>query len=212
MARKITDIYQEYKIRYDIKDHMIKVAAVAQLICDNLEEEIDKKDIILASLLHDMGNIIKVDFVHYPEFSEPHGEEYWRNVKNEFLQKYGDDEDQATMRIAKELNISEDALSLLKNVVIIRLEDNSKEEDLRSKICKYADARVSPKKVLSIKDRLEEWQKRNKKISREYMENTHRLFSDVEKEIFSKCKIKPEDITDEAIEPIILSLQDFVIE
>jgi 5'-deoxynucleotidase YfbR-like HD superfamily hydrolase len=212
MVRKIVDIYDEYKIRYDIKDHMLKVAAVASLICNSLDEELDKENIILTCLLHDMGNIIKVDFVQYPEFSEPYGEEYWRGVKNEFLKKYGKNEDQATMLIAKELNLSEKFLNLLKNVVVTKLEDNSPEEDIRSKICKYADTRVSPKKVLSVRDRLEEWQKRNTKISKEYMENTYKLFTEIEKEIFSKCKIKPEDITDEAIESIVLSLKDFMIE
>ena len=33
----------------------------------------------------------------------------------------------------------------------------------------------------------------------------------MEKQIFSKCKIKPEDINNETVASIILSLKDFVI-
>ena len=35
--------------------------------------------------------------------------------------------------------------------------------------------------------------------------------AEMEKQIFSKCKIKPEDITDETIAPIIEELKNFVI-
>ncbi|MEK7072114.1 MAG: hypothetical protein AAB969_00935, partial [Patescibacteria group bacterium] len=35
---------------------------------------------------------------------------------------------------------------------------------------------------------------------------------EMEKQIFAKCKIKPGDINDEAIKPIISNLRNFVIE
>jgi hypothetical protein len=34
---------------------------------------------------------------------------------------------------------------------------------------------------------------------------------EIEKQIFAKCKIKPEDINDESVEPIISKLRNFVI-
>ena len=34
---------------------------------------------------------------------------------------------------------------------------------------------------------------------------------EIEKQIFSKCKIKPEDINDQTVAPIISKLRDFVI-
>ena len=59
--RRITEIYDEYKIMPNLREHMFRVAGVASLICDNLEESLSKKEIISACLLHDLGNIVKFD-------------------------------------------------------------------------------------------------------------------------------------------------------
>ena len=34
---------------------------------------------------------------------------------------------------------------------------------------------------------------------------------DIEEQIFAKCKIKPENINDETVKPIIEKLKDFVV-
>ena len=47
-----------------------------------------------------------------------------------------------------------------------------------------------------------------KKISEIYFEKAARQ---IEKQIFSKCKIKPEDINNETVAPIISELKNFVI-
>ena len=41
--RKILDIYDEYKIMPNLQEHMLRVAAVASLICDNFDEVLPKK-------------------------------------------------------------------------------------------------------------------------------------------------------------------------
>ena len=211
MSRKISDIYTEYKIKRDIREHMLRVAAVASLICDNLDEKIDKELIISVCLLHDMGNIIKDQLIYYPEFLEPEGLDYWQNIRNEFIKKYGNSEDEATFLIGQEIKLNPDILELLRELVLIKLEDYTGPNTFKLQICKYADVRVSPLMVLSLKDRIEEWHKRNSNITQENALFTYNFFSGVEKQIFAKCKIKPEDITDEAVAPIIESLKDFVI-
>ncbi len=57
--RKISEIYEEYKIMPNLREHQLRVAAVAAQICDNFNKPLNKKEIITACLLHDMGNIIK---------------------------------------------------------------------------------------------------------------------------------------------------------
>ncbi len=89
---KILDIYKQYKIMPQQAEHMLRVAGVARIICENISSpssyastvakamadkkaskdrhppfwkrggEQDSRDIIIACFLHDMGNIIKFDF------------------------------------------------------------------------------------------------------------------------------------------------------
>ncbi len=55
----------------NIAVHMYKVAAVADIINDHFKPLIDKKTIIDACLLHDIGKIVDIDSNKFPEFVEP---------------------------------------------------------------------------------------------------------------------------------------------
>ena len=127
-------------------------------------------------------------------------------------EKYGDNEDQATLQIVNEIGMTPKILKEFKLFILSNYEDFRKMDNLTVRICKYSDMRVSPFGVLSIEERLKEWQKRNSKVTEEYMKKVLEVNLEVEEKIFSKCTIKPEDITDEAIAPIILELKNFVIE
>ena len=82
----------------NLQEHMLRVAAVASLVCDNFNEPLPKDDIITACLLHDMGNIIKSDLQYFPEFIKPEGLDYWQKVKDEYIEKYSRDEHKATIQ------------------------------------------------------------------------------------------------------------------
>ena len=211
MSVHILEIYSQYNIKRDIQEHMFRVAAVASMICDYMHESLDKNKIISVCLLHDMGNLIKDSLNFYPKFFEPEGVEYWKGVREEFVKKYGTNPDQATISIVQELNIEKTAFSLLQKVVLKQLEDFKNLNDWEMMTCKYADVRVSPTGILPFRDRLQEWQGRNPQFTEQYVQNTINLFSKLEKDIFAKCKIKPEDITEEIIQPIVSGLRNFVI-
>ncbi len=213
MNKAISQIYDEYKIMRQLREHMFRVSAVAELICDNFDGELAKKNIIEACLLHDLGNIVKFKFENLIEFLKPEGAEYWKNVQKEFIEKYGANEHLANFNIIKELGITGKTFDFLESITgssngvfNVNIHD-----DWDVQICKYADFRVGPYGVLSIRDRLDEWQARNQNINKEFAKNAYQIFNEIEKEIFAKCKIKPEDITDEAIKSFLPSLKDFVI-
>lgn len=68
---RIKDIYSHFNIPQPLQQHMIDVANVAQMICDNWQgETIDQKSIITLALLHDLGNIVKMDFSGHSEYYE----------------------------------------------------------------------------------------------------------------------------------------------
>ncbi len=215
MGRKISEIYTEYKIMPNLQMHMYRVAAVASIICDNLDEKVNKEEIITACLLHDMGNIIKSDFEFLPELLQPQGPEYWQKVKDEYIGKYGDSDHEANVQITKELSSSGNVLYLVGQIHFSLMCVHRDIVDMNVKITHYADGRVDPYGIVSYEERMNEAKERYK--DRAYLfplENREKLIScgkEIEKQIFVKCKIKPEDINNETVAPIVESLKDFVI-
>lgn len=203
----VQEIYLKYKISSSLQLHQLRVAAVAKKICDNFDGEIDQQSIIFACLFHDMGNIIKSDLTRFPEFLKPEGHEYWKKVKDEYNAKYGNNEHLATEAIAKEINLSPKIIAYIRKIGFSNATRNEKEAHFEDKICNYSDMRVDPNGVTSMKERILEGQKRyaGKKhsIASDSFESLVKSFENIEKQIFSKTKIKPSDITKEGISKII---------
>ena len=213
--KTISEIYEEYKIMPTLREHMLRVAGVASLICDNFTEPLNKEEIISACLLHDMGNIIKFNLEYFPEFNKPEGLEYWQNVQNEYIEKYGEREHEATLKIIRELGIPKKIVTLASEDQFSLLCQHQNSGDMGMKIVHYADARVSPHKVVSYDERMGEAKERYKDHKYSFQGDEHfRLVAcgkEIEKQIFAKCKIKPEDINDDTVNPLILKLKDFMI-
>lgn len=215
MGIKISEIYTEYKIMPVLQEHMFRVAAVASLICDNLDEKVNKEEIITACLLHDMGNIIKSDLQFLPELLKPEGREYWQKVKDGFIEKYGNADHEAHVQIAKEIGVSREVIRLIDQVRFSLLCVQKDGNDISAKITHYADGRADPYGIVSYEGRMEEAKVRYKDRDKLFpLENREKLIEcgkDIEKQIFAKCKIKSEDITNETVASIILRLKDFMI-
>lgn len=211
----IIKIYNDFKIPPNLQLHQLRVAAVANLISDNMNIKVDTKEIISADLLHDMGNIIKFNFELFPEFLEPEGKDYWQSVKDEFIQKYGDDEHIATHIIAKELCISDRAFQILFAIGFSKSPQNASHSDFSIKIATYADNRVTPHGISSMEERIDDGRKRFKaqKNRKEEEKNNFEIYSeamkDIENQIFKNCRIKKEGITNDAVLPYIENLKNF---
>ncbi len=211
---RVTEIYEKYKIMPSLQMHMLRVAAVATVICDNFNEPIDREAIILGSLFHDMGNIIKSDLNKFPQFIEPEGLAYWQEVKDEYLAKYGKDEVTASAMIMQELGVLPHAIEICNQNQFTRLCEHALSNDLEVKIVHYSDGRVDPHGVKSYKERMEEARIRYQQQNQKWEDDRQRLVDcglEIEKQIFAKCSIKPEDITDELVAPIIEELKNFVV-
>lgn len=209
--QKITDIYNKYKIMPNLQDHMFRVAGVASLICDNFNELLPKREIVSACLLHDMGNIIKFNLDKFPEFLKPEGLDYWKNIQNEYFNKYGKEQHVATNKIIKELGVSDEVFYLVENIGFGKAYDNFKSDSFARKICAYSDMRVAPFGVESLEGRLEDFRGRSRGSSiykDSEVEDIHNYFFEIEKQIFTKCKIRPENINNETILQIITELKN----
>jgi hypothetical protein len=212
--RKISDVYREYKIMPFLQMHMLRVAAVAKIVCDSFDGEIEKEAIITACLLHDMCNIIKADLNIFQEATEPEGIKYWQRTKEEFIEKYGGNEHEATLYIARELGVSKMVIELIDQIRFSLLCRHAEGNDWNIKIVHYSDGRVAPKGISTYEERMQEGEQRYK--GRQGYEEIGRVDlvscgKKIEQQIFAKCKIKPEDINDETVAPIISKLREFVI-
>ena len=77
---KISEIYEKYKIMPQLQEHMLRVTAVASLIAGKFGKKLDKRTIITATLLHDLGNMAKIKLGTFPEFVQLLGVDYWEKV------------------------------------------------------------------------------------------------------------------------------------
>ena len=212
----ITKIYEEYKIPPPLQMHQLRVAGVASILCDSATVEVDKNSVIKACLLHDMGNIIKFNFERQPKGAELDNLEHWREVKQEYIEKYGANEHDATYNIAKELGVSERIIELIDCGGFSRVCRTAENADYNIKITGYSDGRVSPQGVVSLKERLYDGQKRYEHVYKavgdsERKERQNKCFHELEKQVFENQVIEPEDITDEVINERIRDLKEVKI-
>ena len=212
---KITEIYEQYKIMPQLAMHQIRVASVAWQLCDSLNVKLDKKSVVIACLLHDMGNIIKSDLNYFPEFSKPEGQDYWEAVKREFTKKYGENEHKATVEIVKEIGLGNEITKLINAIDHKYVEANKNRMSIEEQICVYADNRVTPYKIVSVHERGMEAFVRYKEHKYRMGDESHHIFmkniEDIEKQIFSHSNIRPEDINNESVAEIIEELKNFEI-
>lgn len=194
--------------------HQYRVAGVGKLICDSLVVPVGTTNIIKSLLLHDMGNIIKFKLGVFPEFCEPEGIEYWEGVKSDFVNKYGNNEHEATYKIAREIKVDDKVLELIRAIGFSKAVDNLKSGDIEKMIVAYADQRVLPYRIGSLQDRFEDGHKRfylKTTRSNSDFESGVEALQKIEKLIFSKSNIEPEDINDESVGSIIDSFKEFKI-
>jgi hypothetical protein len=190
------------------------VAAVAKKVAEAQRVPCDVDTVVQTGLLHDMGNILKVQFNVFPEAWEPEGVQHWEQVQQAYREKYGPSEHEATVAIAREIGASEKVVGCIDMMSFVRIEAILKEGSIEEKIASYADNRVGPFGVLSLLGRLDEAKQR-------YMHRTDRVFDHVkhgqivelskqlEHVLFDGAACTPEDITDTALAPIIQELKEY---
>jgi hypothetical protein len=214
---QILQIYKDYKITQTLQLHQLRVAAVAQQVCDNLTVSVDTEIVITACLIHDMGNILKFVFTAPDEWFAPEGKVYWQQVQKEMAKKYKTtNEHELSLMIAKELKVKDQVLTCIESIDFGKTLQTVSGPTIEPKICDYADLRVNPYGVVSLDRRLDEGNKRYKKrpnywLTDDIRDKIVQACHDNEDYLFSVSKIKPTDITDESVAPIIEQLKSYEI-
>lgn len=210
----ILDIYSQYKIVPFLQLHQLRVAAVAKQICGSLKVPVDTDGVVVAALLHDMGNILKFDFSQFPDVFQPEGITYWQSVQVEYRAKYGPDEHDATLAIAEELHVPLRVIGYIKAVGFSNVPSTLADPSIEKKICCYSDQRVAPNGVVSIRQRLEEGAKRyalhptRAKLLSHQGRSAEGLL-EMEKQIFAHAVITPDMISDASIARNVAALREY---
>lgn len=213
-------IYQAYALPKHLRDHMLRVAALVCWIIDRWvgEEKLDKNKMIRASLLHDIGNIVKGSDEKFrkifPDTFSEGSWQYWLNVRDHIGKRYGTTDIEATLKIANEINVGADVINLIQEKQFSNNVKIFKDSNFEVKICAYADQRISPDGVLSIRDRLNEAKRRQKginnaSVNKPNFEELKACALKIEEQIFVHIQGKPEDITDSSIEEYIDEMKRF---
>ena len=209
----ITEIYDKYKINKGLREHMIRVAAVAKMICNSSCDDLDTENIITACLLHDMGNIVKTKFNLVSELFEPEGVEYYKKVQQEVFNKYGTKEHEVTLAILSEIGVADEIVKIINTTGLSSVPDIAKTGTIVEKIMMYSDLRVGIFGIVSLDVRLDDIKERYtlEQYSSDFLEVVRSLMKEFEKEIFENSKIKPEDITDKSTKEIQKKLWNWEI-
>jgi hypothetical protein len=207
----IIEIYKKYRLPENLQMHMLRVAACSNLIIDNWNgTEIDKESIIRVSLLHDMGNMVKIS----EDFSK---DEEFLKIRKKYFDKYGTNDHEINLEIGKQEGLTKKEITILDGKRSRKNEETLQSDSYERKICAYCDQRVAPDGVVGIKERLEDAKIRykNKPLSvwsnEEKANHLIECSLGIEKQIMQYCKLKPEDINDNSIETYIEQLKKYEI-
>lgn len=207
----IIDIYKKYHLPENLQMHMLRVASCANLILDNwIGKELNKEAIIRVSLLHDMGNLVKIP----EDFSD---DEKFITIRRKYFEKYGTNDHEINLEIGKIEGLTEFEIEILDGKRSRKNEETLNCNSYERKICAYCDQRVAPSGVVSLKERLEDAKVRykNKPLSAWSSEEKAKHLTacalEIEKQIMDNCSIKPEDINDESVSEYIDILKNYEI-
>lgn len=208
---KIIDIYEKYHLPENLQMHMLRVASCANLILDNWTgSNINIEAVIRVSLLHDMGNLVKIP----EDFSDDEG---FRVTRKKYFEKYGTNDHEINLEIGRIEGLTDFEIEILDGKRSRKNEETLNCNSYERKICAYCDQRVAPTGVVSLKERLEDAKVRykNKPLSvwssEEKAKHLTACALEIEKQIMDNCSIKPEDINDENISKYIDVLKYYEI-
>lgn len=207
----IIEIYKKYYLPENLQMHMLRVAACSNLIIDNWKGlKIDKEAIIRVSLLHDMGNMVKI-----PE-SESQNQRFLEIRKN-YFDKYGTNDHEINLEIGRQEGLTEKEIRILDGKRSRKNEETLQSNSYERKICAYCDQRVAPNGVVGIKERLEDAKIRYKDkplsvwSNKEKADYLIKCSLEIEKQIMEYCKLKPKDINDNTIKVYVENLKMYEV-
>jgi len=167
----VQSLYAQYQVPTNLQQHMLRVAAVAQIIVSAWHgPPIHPTAIIQTCLFHDIAKPVTFDMAKQRQFLSTDEEiEAVASLKAWLIKTYGENEHQAAKKIFSEMQLSPRSLTLVDHLEWSYIPRLLAEKDIESLIPIYADMRVGPQGILSLEDRL------NDLVSRATVDNPEQL-------------------------------------
>lgn len=193
---KCQELFKKYCLPEKIQEHSKQVTKVADFIANKFNENghyVDEELVHSAAMLHDIAK--PVDFTDYSNFSEKCSN-LWKDLKKRFEH---DRHPEAAYFLLKD-KYPEVAKVIRKHAYKAVISDDPDMRPLtrEEKIVTYADKRVAHKDIVNLKERFEEGHKRWRNephYDPDLAQEVDNKYFELEKELFSKIDINPEDIT-----------------
>lgn len=194
---KIRQIYEKFSTPTFLRSHMLRVGMVAQFICDHWAEDgFDKDKVIRLALVHDLGNVVRLN-LDLKNTYQTESIEYLRNLKEVTIVKYGDNDDEATKKMLKEIGVQEDFVRYIFLKQFARAIDIEESDDWLLKILLYSDMRVLPDRIGTLEERLDEAKNRRPDIrNRPNFNRLSEAVFKIESDIQFKITVPLSNITD----------------
>ena len=210
-------IYRAYRVPPNLQLHLLRVSALGLLICRNWKgPALNEETIVSALLLHDIGNIVKADYDRHPELfpEEMKNLGYWKAVQQRVRLKYGRDDLEASVAIARELGISDSAIKLIKRKQFVRNAETAASECWEVKVAAYADQRIGPHGVMALEERLNEAKRRYRgvtyaSVNRPDFDALVRCAYEIEADIDRFVDIALPEISDDMLAPIMSEFRGY---
>lgn len=147
-----TTIYDRYHIPINLRQHMLRVAALARIILDNWNgQKLDDQSVVTCAMYHDIAKPVNFDIEKQRQYVST--EEEFNQIKRsitDMIDKYGAEEHVAAIKIFQEIGGSNEAIRLINNLEWIYLPQLLNENDIPSLLVNYCDMRIGPKGILPI--------------------------------------------------------------
>ncbi len=218
---KIQDIYDHYLVPSNLQKHMLWTAGIGDIITKSWQDSQNKikaQDVITALLVHDLANIVKFDlsFKLATPMDPSRSLNEWRQIQEKFKARYGLKADQANLAAAKELGLSKQIINLLDDHHFKSIPKVIKNQNCGHQITLYADLRIAPTGIVSIKDRVIDLKNRYQAVDADWQDETvfkNRLKNclNLEQEINQRTKVDITKIKQDELNQIAKNLRSFPI-
>ncbi len=151
---QIRDVYNHYPVPPNLCTHMLRVAAVVERITKHWQgPKINSYEVVLAALLHDIGNLAKFDFEN--QKVKISNADFWKQKQKELWQKYGKDDHLVTEKMLNELKVKPHIKQWIQDKTFANIIDLVKSQNKwETKILLYADLRTLLNGIGSLEARI----------------------------------------------------------
>ena len=196
---KISEVYKKFGIPPVLQNHMINVAEVCSYILDHWGGvKINRKKLIFLCLVHDLGNLVRIDFnKQFGPREEWLDIKLWSQIKVNTINKYGNDDDTVTAKMLEELGVAREISEIIFKKRFVNSIKIANSDNWLLKLLLYSDLRVLPTGIGTLQQRLDEVLGRRKDLSKK---DNISLLCDacrkIERDIQKYVNISLESITD----------------